>query len=453
MRFWISFLFGRTVTMFVKMALKNLTLQRKNYVIPLFIQVCFSCILVFSSLIIYLPAFSSENPSSYTSNSLPAIILLTFFFLMLYVNRFLQRRRSLEWANELLTGLTKKQLARIFLYENLAVGLLGLILGAFLGAGILVLLFSLMGGDVLSAPILSVILQMGGCFLLTLFLSLACSLFSLRNKSIRELLSNSRQNEEKKVGIMQLFLSLFLFLLSICLLLFQLFTLSPLAVSTICFSVGLLLYSFYTLFYGFFSYCRKRRMKLFYQYRFLLLASEFLSRIKTISRMSVVISSCFLLSAVSFLTGSVFLTENMEPLFSQSKRMGLIQVTISIVFIVVFFSILALVQMVDVKEQRQKYQILFQLGQMPKEQNRLLFFQILLNYFLPVLMGLFVLFLSLFPLQSALSHLFSSENFLILGAVLYLALFGFLYLGYTLLTYYQIKKSVQASIREKDVLL
>ena len=122
---------------FSKLSLRNARRQAKDYLVY-FVTVVLAAALLyaFNGLV-----FSREIADlSKMMNQLPLMIVLAsvivvgiFGWLVAYATRFMLLRRGRELGTYLLIGLETRQVARLFLLENLAVGSCALVLGTALG--------------------------------------------------------------------------------------------------------------------------------------------------------------------------------------------------------------------------------------------------------------------------------------------------------------------------------
>jgi len=192
-----------------KLAFRNAKRSMKDYLIYLITMVAVSAMMfAFNSLIF------SEDIRNMCSKAmvLGAMLgIITFFIVLIvawlinYMARFMLQKRSREFATYLLIGLKKKELSRLYMKENLLIGLAALLLGigvgAFLQQIIMTVFYSVFSEDY------QLHIQMNGwCLLMTVSCYLACYLFALRRNrrtfrkmSIAELLQMEKKNDDLKV--------------------------------------------------------------------------------------------------------------------------------------------------------------------------------------------------------------------------------------------------------------
>lgn len=239
---------------------------------------------------------SEDRSADFTSNSLPILIVLMMFFLMLYVNHFMIRRRGKEFAVYLLSGIGQKEISLLYLVE--------------------------------------------------------CSIFGI-----------------------------FSLLLGIVLLILLFFTISTI--------IGV-------------------------------------KMVGAVIGMSIIksVAGYFFVNAPGVLLGS-----------RDDFIMGYYQFYIAVLFIIAFFSISSIQQIVDSREHNQKLLILNRMGMSCKNINKILLKQVILNFFIPVIMAIILLVFSAFKLNGQISGRLGMQNGVILGLGYFLAIFLILMSCYIFFTY------------------
>ncbi len=196
---------GVTSVTLSKLSARNAKRQAKDYLVY-FVTVVMAAALLYSFNAL---TFSQEiNTLSEGMKMLPAMIALAtvvvvcvFGWLVAYATKFMLLRRGRELGTYLLIGLENKQVARLFFFENLAVGGCALALGAALG-GLLYQAFRAMAlalfklpyrfsfGFSLPALGLTVV-----CFSLIYLFALRRSRRYIRKAKIHDLIYSDRLNE------------------------------------------------------------------------------------------------------------------------------------------------------------------------------------------------------------------------------------------------------------------
>ena len=135
-----------------------------------------------------------------------------------------------------------------------------------------------------------------------------------------------------------------------------------------------------------------------YQKDRLYITANVTSNLKTAVMVNTVFCICFLFSGCSFVTGMLLLQPEFQ-LFDTAMRqwMGISQISICIVFLVIYFSILSLQQMIEIRQNSKSNQIMRCMGESDKQITRLVNQQIAIKLTSPMIMALLII-LSCIPL-------------------------------------------------------
>jgi hypothetical protein len=195
-------------------------------------------------------------------------------------------------------------------------------------------------------------------------------------------------------------------------------------------------YAFYKAVFHIVAWIQTNRHSWLYKGNRIYFATQWLSKMKSNIMINTVLSICLLFSAVSFVIGVVVLNVP-DTLFhaEQALWMAFAQISMSIVFLVTYFSILSVRQIVDARENRFGFRIMFYLGQRKAQLSRLVFKEIFLKFFLPVIMSVLLLGFSIYPLNALLNTVLTVNNILLLAVMLFLICFIALYTGFLLIAY------------------
>jgi len=333
----------------------------------------------------------AQNVGSDVSNSLPLIIVITMICFGMYINRFMIRQRSKEFATYMLVGLTKQDIVKLYGIETLIMEFVGLVIGSLAGY-LFVLIYGYSIGDRI---FINMDIQvLGRSFLLTVFYSgvifLIVYLYSSRviNKTtLRQLMYRKFYNEKPyKTG------KLCDMVLAICFVIFitQLFFIDIPAISGTLFPVLVVLLVTGQLFIW------KRILKIresdsiLYKnkgqlFRVGILMSKQRSQVK----LSVVLSLCFILSFICYILGSVFMNAR-EVLMDQELDyfMGVAQSYFSIIFLVAIIGITGIKQITETMEQQKSIIILRNQGMGNREIKHNLLKLSAQSYLIPLIMGI-----------------------------------------------------------------
>ena len=120
-----------------KLAFRNVKRSIKDYIIYL-ITITISFSLIFAlNLVSWSDAVVniSENMDSFKNIVIFVnfIVIFVICFLINYTTRFMFEKRSKEFGTYLLLGIKKKKILKMFLLENIIIGLLALVLSVPLG--------------------------------------------------------------------------------------------------------------------------------------------------------------------------------------------------------------------------------------------------------------------------------------------------------------------------------
>ena len=193
--------------MLSKLALRNVKRSLKDYIIYIVtVVMAFSLIFAFNFV-----AFSKDitELSSTMSNLKYAVIFVSIIivfviaWLINYTMRFMFEKRSKEFGTYMILGIEKKQINRLFLLENLILGLIAFTLSFFIGiifgnlfSAIVMNLFEMpyqISLQITATPILLSILYFVLIYAFTLFRSSR----RMKKMKIHDLLYLEKQNEQK----------------------------------------------------------------------------------------------------------------------------------------------------------------------------------------------------------------------------------------------------------------
>ncbi len=330
--------------------------------------------------------------------SLPLLIAAIQIVLAGYIDNFMFRQRAKEFAGYLLLGMEKKRLIRLFLCEILLIGFFCYIIGTAIG-------FSIYGLWYFSDPLHGIkhwgFLYGRSMFYTFLFFGLietVCS-FRLRGRmnrlQIRELMYEKNRSQSiknigsyKKWGIV-FFLSFVCLTGCVCGIVFlpEDYMVYPVSVAAIPLLISV--FAFYKWVFGYlYAYRRMNPVQICQKDR-LYIVADITSNIKTAAAVNTVFFICLLFSGSSFVTGMLMLQPEFQ-LFDTAMRqwMGTSQISICIVFLVIYFSILSVQQMIEVRQNAKSSQIMRYMGKSSKQIERLADKQAAVKLLSPMIMAL-----------------------------------------------------------------
>lgn len=191
-----------------KLAFRNARRAMKDYIIYLLTMILVTALMFsFNSMI-----FSKAIQKLCAEAGIMAAMLgvATFFIVLIivwlvhYMVKFMAEKRSREFGTYLLLGFHKKQIANLFLRENLLIGLaafaVGLIPGFFMQQVMTTIIYAIMNrGYRLTLEINGyTFLMTAGVYLLSFILALFRNKRRFRKMNIRDMLYLDKQNEQMK---------------------------------------------------------------------------------------------------------------------------------------------------------------------------------------------------------------------------------------------------------------
>ena len=333
--------------------------------------------------------------------SLPLLIGVIQIVLVGYIDTFILKQRAKEFASYLLLGMEKRRLTRLFLCEVLLIGFCCYIAGTTIG-------FSLYGFWHFREPLHEMKhfrflygKSMLYTFLFFCFIETVCS-FRLKQRldklQIRELMYERNRNQGvknienyKKWGIL-FFLSFACFIGCVCSIVFlpEVYIVYPVSVAAI--PLLLSVFAFYKWAFGYLYAYRRMKSVRIYQKDRLYITAHVTSNFKTAALVNAVFCTCFLFSWGSFITGMLILQPEFQ-LFDTAVRqwMGTSQISICIVFLVIYFSILSLQQVIEVRQNSKSNPIMRCMGKSNTQIAKLMNKQIAIKLASPMVMALLII--------------------------------------------------------------
>ena len=333
--------------------------------------------------------------------SLPLLIAAIQTVLVGYIDTFMLKQRAKEFANYLLLGMGKKRLTRLFLCEVLLIGFCCYLAGTAIG-------FAIYGFWYFREPLHEMehygALYGKSMFYTLVFFCLIETVCSIRLKGrlyklqIRELMYERNRNQNvkntgnyKKWGIV-FFLCFLCVIGCVCgiVCLPEVYMVYP--VSVVAIPLLISVFAFYKWAFGCLYAQRRMKSVKIYQKDILYITASITSSFKTSALVNTIFCICFLFSACSFLTGMLMLQPEIQ-LFDTSARqwMGTSQICICIVFLVIYFSILSLQQIIEARQNAKSNHVMRCMGKSNKQIKRLVNQQAAIKLAFPMVMALLVI--------------------------------------------------------------
>lgn len=162
------------------------------------------------------------------------------------------------------------------------------------------------------------------------------------------------------------------------------------------------------------------------------------SSFKTSAIINTILCICLLFSAMCFSCGVIMLQPGAN-LFAMDVQqwMGVLQISICLIFIVIYFSVLSLQQIVELKRESKGIKILSYVGKSNKQIKVLVKKQITSKMLMPMFMTFLILFFSI-PLTNLKLNLLlpsAMHNILLMSVACYVICFIFFYGCYFFVVY------------------
>lgn len=333
--------------------------------------------------------------------SLPLLIAVIQIVLVGYIDLFLLKQRAKEFANYLLLGMEKKRLTRLFLCEILLIDSLCYLAGTTIG-------FTVYGCWYFREPLHEIKLcgflygkSMFYTFMFFCIIEIVCSFHlgrRLNKLQIRELMYEGNRNQGvknienyKKWGF--IFFFCFVCLIGcVCGIVFLPEDYIVYPVSVVVIPLLISVFAFYKWAFGCLYAQRKMNSVKIYQKDRLYITANLTSNFKSSAIINTIFCACFLFAVCSFITGILMLQPEFQ-LFDTAMRqwMGVSQISICIVFLVIYFSILSLQQIIDIRQSSKSNQVMCYIGKSNKQIERLVSKQIAIKLISPMIMALLII--------------------------------------------------------------
>ena len=407
--------------MYLKLSIRNARRSFVNYLLYTVTMVILLAMIEVSNCIAII-----GNMAGFQVISLPLLITGILIVLVEYIDGFMLKQRAREFANYLLLGMSKKQLTRLFLCEVLLIGFCCYLAGTTIGFAIYGVCYF---RDSPHAIKFCDFLYGKSMFYTLVFFCLIETVCSFRLKQrlnklqIRELMYEKGRNQAvtntgnyKKWGFVFLFCFVCL-IACVCGICFLPSSYAVYPVSVAAIPLLIAIFAFYQWAFGFLYVQRRRKAVGIYQKDRLYIIAGMTSNFKTSALVNTVFCVCFLFSACSFVTGMLMLQPEFQ-FFDPAMRqwMGTAQISICVVFLVIYFSILSLQQIMKIRQNSKSNQIMRHLGKSRKQIERLVNWQTAINLFSPMIMALWIILFCMPLLNGKISHILpiSLKNMLLI---------------------------------------
>ncbi len=424
--------------MYLKLAIRNAKRSILDYLLYIFSMIMLISVICLSNHI----ANWGNIQAGFETMALPTLVVIIMGVLADYINTFLVKQRTKEFATYLLLGMEKSKLSLVFLCELSVIGLVCFLLGIGLGTGIfsgcyLWLLHGIENQSLLQVMLKS-ILQTFVYFCGVELLSILFMRRKLYKLQIIQLMEAKRRNQPMNAARKSFWgRTLIIGFMGYVILLYSAaFAPEPImdvSISLLSLPMLLCVYGFYKWLYAFMISLRLSQRDALYQGSKLYTIAEMTTGSATGANINTVFCICLIFSALSFVFGILLLQPDFH-IFEQTRQqwMGFLQINICIIFMVIYFSILSLLQIIDLKREAEHSRLLLYLGQKRVELKTLLRIQILVKLFLPTFMAFVLLLSAAFFVNHKLNGLLPKSmcNFTLKALGLFLICFFAFYVCY-----------------------
>jgi hypothetical protein len=272
---------------------------------------------------------------------------------------------------------------------------------------------------------------------------------------ISELMNENRRNQslggtKQKLWEIWFCISFFSLISLLCGLVFCSENVAEIIISFISIPLIACIFTFYKWMYSYFSFKRLEQSEDLYQGNRLYDIAEMTTGTKTSALMSSIFCICLFFAILSFVFGTLLFNKELDILNPASQQwMGFLQISISIIFIAIYFSILSLQQIIELKRQSKNIRILYYMGKSQSQIKFLIKRQVMLKLVIPTLMC-FVLLLTCTPFVNYKMNMVlpdTMNNFLINALGGFLACFVILYICYFEVVYITSIRYVKTAIK------
>ena len=436
--------------MYLRLALRNARRSGHDYLIYMTTLTILIGVMMLSDL----TAAAGKMEAGFETSSLPLIITVIILLLLNYMNRFILNQRAREFAAYALMGMEKNRLSWMYFTEFLFLGLLCFILG--LAVGILLyyglsLPFSrfLDRSQINLILILQAAAQTGFYFMAIQVLSLLNCRRIISRLEIIQLMTVQKKNRQASVTRFSRIwpaaslISFLLFCSLVSAIAFLPGNEGMAFVSCIAPVMLFFVFSFYKASYINANKYRQQKNEHLYHKNRLYTAALLLSDSRSDILINSVLCTCLLFSFSSFLCGWVMLQAKDAVMDAVSQRwMGFLQICMCSAFIVIYFSVLSVQQIVSIRKEAHGLQVLQYLGKNRLQVTRLMALQICLKFSIPLIPWAILMLPAVLLSDHKLTLALRTPHLVLQGAVGFLICFTLLYLLYFYLVYHTNIKNI-----------
>ena len=424
--------------MYLKLALRNTKRSIFDYLLYISSMVMLTSIIFLSNSI----ADWGDMQAGFQTMALPLLIVMIMAVLVNYINHFIIRQRAKEFATYMLLGMEKDKLSLVFLCELSVIGLTCFLLGVILGTGIFTICCHTLLPETESHSLFRIILKSTLQTLIYFCYVEILSIFFIKRKiyklQIVQLMREKQRNQPLDAGKKSfwgwmLMISFFGYLALLFGISFMPGEIMTVSVSLISLPMIVCVFSFYKWLYAYIASLRLSQADALYQGNWLYQIAEMTSSSKASANVNTIFCICFIFSAAAFVFGTFLLSPDIYIFEKKQQQwMGFLQISICIIFMIIYFSVLSLLQIIDLKRESRNILLLFHMGKNQSDLKYLICTQVLIKMFMPILMSFIILWTAApfvnYKMNSILpahNHLFKAiGGFMACFFAMYLCFFG-----------------------------
>lgn len=435
--------------MYFKLAFRNAKRSITDYLLYIFTVIVLTSIICLSNHV----AVFGNIQAGFRTASLPLLVVLVMAVLGGYINAFLVKQRAKEFSTYILLGMEKTKLSLMFLLELSLIGIICFGLGVLLGTYIYYIFFHIVlygrNGLFDFKAMMKSIVYTFGYFCIVELISMFRLMGKINSMQMQQLMQEKQRNQpfdtDKKMFWQRVFAGSFsVFLIMLWGGVFCANSLMNLFISIVSIPLLLSIFAFYKWIYAYLSAERLLGNDALYQGERLYWISEMTANTKTSAVLNTIFSVCLLFSAISFVFGMLLLNWDIRIwTYADRQWMGFLQISICIIFMVIYFSIMSLWQIMELKKQKRHIQILHYMGKNENELKNLIKRQIQVKLILPAFIC-FPLLLAAVPLAAyKLNFILPAylHNFLLVAVGWFMVCFIVLYVCYYFVTYIIVRRT------------
>lgn len=390
--------------MYFKLSFRNAKRSFADYLFYMMAMVILLAIMEASNCV----SIMGKMRFGFQTASLPILIAVILVILVGYIDAFMLKQRAKEFANYLLLGMGKGELLRMFLLEFFIVGFFCFMAGSLIGFGS----YGLFCFAMLRQAKGGMLPLLGNSLSQTFFYFCAVEGMGafyiarvMRKLQIRELVCEKERSQtladgdsyRKSWGTV-FGVSLLCLAGSIGGIAFLPEYIASPIISIVAAPLLCFIFSFYQCIFGILRAARQKREVLLYGRNRLYMIAQLTSDFKTGAVMNAVLCICLLFSAMSFFFGTMMLWSGAYIFDIENQNwMGFLQISLSVIFFVIYFSVLSLQQIVKMRREAGSIRTLYYLGRSRSQIRKLVKGQIAIRLSMPMILT-FALLLFCVPL-------------------------------------------------------